>query len=62
MDFRDMISLGERTRDHYRREDVAISDHVITDVAATRLKKKTPRVSGKLRGAPEKLSPLPSLC
>jgi hypothetical protein len=46
-----MVSVDDRSRDHFRMKDGKGTDHVITHVGAPRTKKKTPRAGVLRRGA-----------
>jgi hypothetical protein len=46
-----LIRLDARSRDHYRVKNGMSSDHVVSDVEATRNEKETPRSGLMRRGA-----------
>ena len=54
MDSGAMMSLDARSRDHYRSGNGRNTDHVITEVGASRRNRITPSLSAKHWGVPEK--------
>ena len=49
-----VVSLDERSRDHYPEGNKTSTDHVVTEVGASRRNRKTPSLSAKPWGVPDK--------